>query len=246
VALLPPVMAPDSGPDGRLTGPARVKDGDTIEIAGVAIRLEGIDAPERSQSCEDAAGRATACGESARFALMRLTRERVVTCTGTGLDGRSRRLMRCTTPDTGDLGRALVRAGHALAFRRYSLDYVGDEEVARAAKAGLWAGRFTPPWDERRTPGRLPTSAPGAAAPVPAVPPLAAVPAVPRAVSSRAAAEPAGGCVIKGNHSRRGERIYHRPGQQHYTRTVVDVRAGERWFCTPQEAEAAGYRAALR
>ena len=31
---------------GEITGPARVIDGDTIEVAGERIRLHGIDAPE--------------------------------------------------------------------------------------------------------------------------------------------------------------------------------------------------------
>ena len=31
---------------GEITGPARVIDGDTIEVAGEHIRLHGIDAPE--------------------------------------------------------------------------------------------------------------------------------------------------------------------------------------------------------
>jgi endonuclease YncB( thermonuclease family) len=34
-----------------ITGPARIIDGDTIDIAGQGIRLHGIDAPERSQMC---------------------------------------------------------------------------------------------------------------------------------------------------------------------------------------------------
>lgn len=53
-------------------------------------------------------------------------------------------------------------------------------------------------------------------------------------------------CLIKGNINREGERIYHQPHQQHYDKTIIDEWAGERWFCTPEEAEAAGWRASKR
>jgi micrococcal nuclease len=51
--------------------------------------------------------------------------------------------------------------------------------------------------------------------------------------------------VIKGNiSSNTGERIYHVPGQQYYDETVINEAAGERWFCTEEEAVAAGWRKA--
>jgi hypothetical protein len=50
------------------------------------------------------------------------------------------------------------------------------------------------------------------------------------------------GCVIKGNISSSGERIYHVPGQRYYDKTVISWSKGERWFCTEQEAVAAGWR----
>lgn len=53
-------------------------------------------------------------------------------------------------------------------------------------------------------------------------------------------------CVIKGNISSSGERIYHVPGQQNYDDTVITVSKGERWFCTEAEALAAGWRRAKR
>ena len=52
------------------------------------------------------------------------------------------------------------------------------------------------------------------------------------------------GCVIKGNISSSGERIYHMPGQRYYDKTLINEHQGERWFCTEQEAMAAGWRKA--
>ncbi len=51
---------------------------------------------------------------------------------------------------TGDTGRLRVTAGLALAYRRYSKDYVGQEAAAQAARRGLWSGRFVAPWDWRQ------------------------------------------------------------------------------------------------
>ena len=49
-------------------------------------------------------------------------------------------------------------------------------------------------------------------------------------------------CNIKGNISQNGDRIYHVPGQKWYSRTRIDISSGERWFCTEEEARAAGWR----
>jgi hypothetical protein len=53
---------------------------------------------------------------------------------------------------------------------------------------------------------------------------------------------PSAGCLIKGNVSTRGERIYHPPGCRYYDATKVDPARGERWFCSEAEARAAGWR----
>jgi micrococcal nuclease len=49
-------------------------------------------------------------------------------------------------------------------------------------------------------------------------------------------------CLIKGNISSRGERMYHVPGQRYYDKTQINWSKGERWFCTEQEAVDAGWR----
>jgi len=52
-------------------------------------------------------------------------------------------------------------------------------------------------------------------------------------------------CNIKGNISTSGEKIYHLPGCGSYTKTQIDEKRGERWFCSEKEAQEAGWRKAL-
>lgn len=51
-----------------------------------------------------------------------------------------------------------------------------------------------------------------------------------------------GQCLIKGNISASGEKIYHLPGGAFYEKTYIDPSRGERWFCTEEEAQRAGWR----
>ena len=132
-----------------LSGQATVIDGDTLEIHGQRIRLHGLDAPESRQSCDDATGRAYACGRMAAFALADWIGRAVVTCDPRDRDRYGRVVAVCTVRGE-DMGAWLVRSGHALAFRRYSPDYVPAEDEARAAGTGVWRGQFTPPWEWRK------------------------------------------------------------------------------------------------
>lgn len=52
-------------------------------------------------------------------------------------------------------------------------------------------------------------------------------------------------CDIKGNINTSGEKIYHLPGCGSYSKTKIDESRGERWFCSEEEAQAAGWRKAL-
>lgn len=51
-------------------------------------------------------------------------------------------------------------------------------------------------------------------------------------------------CNIKGNVNTRGERIYHVPGARYYDETRIVAEHGEYWFCSEEEARAAGWRKA--
>ena len=54
------------------------------------------------------------------------------------------------------------------------------------------------------------------------------------------------GCLIKGNVSLKGEKIYHMPGDEYYSETIINPAYGERWFCNPDDAEAMGWRRARK
>lgn len=131
-----------------LSGPARVIDGDTIELKGERIRFHGIDTPEARQLCE-ADGEEYRCGDEATEFLVDLISDDSVTCIGDTRDRYKRLIGVCYVGEV-DLNAALVRAGWAVAYRRYSLDYVGEEEAAEAEGVGMWRGTFDMPWEWRR------------------------------------------------------------------------------------------------
>ena len=49
-----------------------------------------------------------------------------------------------------DINAAMVRAGWAIAYRRYAKDYIAEENQAKALKKGLFAGTFQKPEQWRR------------------------------------------------------------------------------------------------
>jgi len=144
------VYGPASAPpaEARLTDRVSVIDGDTLAMSAERLRLHGIDAPELSQACERA-GRPYACGEEARQAMARILGGGVAACAQLDTDQYGRRVVRCHNEAGTDIGGELVRQGWAIAFRRYSTAYVAAEAEARAARRGLWAGRFEDPADWR-------------------------------------------------------------------------------------------------
>lgn len=224
IVLLVSLLAGLSAPvvHAEIAGRASIIDGDTIDIHGQRIRLFGIDAPESGQEClARAVFHATAweerwrCGQHAALALDEKIAGRPVSCEEKDQDRYGRIVAVCRLAGE-DLNAWLAAEGWALAYRQYSIDYVDEEERAKAARNGIWRGTFVPPWDWRRG-QRL-----------------------------EVAADEPGDCRIKGNISSKGERIYHSPGGQYYGRTKIDPSKGEHWFCTEAEARAAGWRPSKR
>ncbi|MGE3290383.1 MAG: thermonuclease family protein [Geminicoccaceae bacterium] len=133
---------------GSAVGRVSVVDADTLELHGERIRLAAIDAPEARQTCRRD-GKVWPCGRRAAFALADFLGSRTVTCSWRTRD-RWRRAVAVCTVGKVDVGGWLVEQGWALAYRRYGKQYVAAEAEARAARRGLWAGSFVPPWAWRR------------------------------------------------------------------------------------------------
>jgi endonuclease YncB( thermonuclease family) len=238
-AVVAPVARADADlADAVLVGTVTtVIDGDSLRVrlagapAGasgeVEVRLHGADAPEYRQ----AGGREAKTYLRRRVAGRRVTLEVVTTdrydrlVAVVGRDG-----------DGGDenVNAAMVSAGHAWAYRRYLGEVPGAEAFcrleaeARAARRGLWArapDTWVPPWLSRRTTG--PDGADLRVRSYAAETEADCRRAIPRprgAAAPQAVAGPVGGdddCRIKGNINDRGER----------------------WFCSVDDARAAGFRA---
>ena len=209
LALAAPVHA-------QLTGNATIADGDTLRVGTTRVRLHGIDAPELAQTCR-ARGREWPCGRQAAAALRNRIAGGRVHCEERDRDAYGRIVAVCRAGG-GDVNAWMANEGWALAYRRYSRDYVQHERAAQAAGRGIWRGDFVMPWDWRRG-ARLRNEGP---------------------------ADSPSGCRIKGNINRKGDRIYHVPGGISYEATRIDGSRGERWFCSEDEARRAGWRRAPR
>lgn len=131
-----------------LSGPGTVVDGDTIVVDGVRIRLEGIDAPEAGQTCNDERGRPWPCGDVATRTLGRVVSAGPLRCDNRGLDKYGRTLAVCRQGSV-DINALMVRTGLAWAFVKYSRTYEREEAEARARRVGIWRGDSTPAWDYR-------------------------------------------------------------------------------------------------
>jgi len=139
---------PQKQTEPSLTGIPKIIDGDTIRIGNTRIRLHGIDAPEIKQTCT-VGGKDWRCGLEATSALANIVGEHWVTCSHRDKDRYGRIVAVCRAGSI-DLNAWMVSSGWAVAYRRFSKDYVRDEDEARDARKGLWRGEFIMPWEWRR------------------------------------------------------------------------------------------------
>ena len=230
--ILPPLAA--SAAD--ITGIPRIREGDQIQIGNTRIRLGGIDAPSADQLCLNTNGERWTCGVAARDELIRYADKKTWTCHTRQIDRRGRTVARCEV-DGEDIQKWMVRSGWALSYVRFSHDYDADEKAAREAKTGMWQGAFIAPWDWRVRNKK--TTVLGTAKP-----PENANSILLASASGSVAPSP--DCTIKGNVNRAGECIYHQPSSRWYAKIEMKITKGTRWFCSVDDAEAAGCRETRR
>ena len=138
----------------------KVSDGDTITVLDSSktqhkIRLQGIDAPEKSQAYGDAAQRYLAglvAGQEVRVAWNK--RDKYNRILGTVYIKRA------------EVNLAMLRAGYAWHYKKFDSTpaYAQAESEARAARRGLWAGLDPiPPEQFRHGRARTPAAPPGGA-----------------------------------------------------------------------------------
>lgn len=186
-AAAPPLPAPFDAPV------AGVADGDSLVVihdgGPLAIRLDGIDAPEAGQPW----------ARKARQRAASLMRGRTVRVLPRDRDTRYDRLVARVVVGGVDVSETLVAEGLAWHYVRFSSDprLAAAESAARAARRGLWAdAKPVAPWDWRqRDRGTEPARnfAPSPAGPA------------------------TGGSAATGAlHGNTSSLVYHRPGCRHY------------------------------
>ena len=219
---------------------ATVKDGNNIVLGGVTYRLDGIDTPELDQTCIDDQADPWTCGVDASEQLTKLIGGRPVRCDDLGPDKtyKKRHIGLCTVEgETASLNQQLVRAGFALDFEPSAKGrFLQDEGGAREARLGLWKGCFVAGEEFRL--GKKDGSLHGAAC------------RTDRDRQIREALFPddlaaPSGCNIKGKFAVRARvtgdvGIYHLRACPSYPA----ITHPDRWFCSEEDAEAAGFRRA--
>jgi endonuclease YncB( thermonuclease family) len=219
---------------------AIVRDGDTIRLGDTTFRLDGIDAPEFDQICIDDHADPWTCGIDARDQLIKLIDTRAVHCDDLGPDKtfKKRHLGVCTVEgETASLNQALVRAGFAVSFEPSAKVHLKeDADAAKAGGRGIWKGCFVAPQDFRA--GRKDGALLGASCRTDRDREIRAVlfpdyPTMPPA------------CSIKGKLAVRARvtgnvGIYHLQGCVSYPALTKP----DRWFCSEDDAQAAGFRRA--
>ena len=141
----------------KISGFAKVVDGDTIKINSKKIRLYGIDAPEKKQKCKKtyltisfmSFTKDYMCGEVSTQKLIKKINKQKLNCDILDVDRYKRLIGECFKKNI-NLNSWMVSNGYAVAYRKYSKKYVSDEINAKNNKLGIWQGKFEMPWDYRR------------------------------------------------------------------------------------------------
>jgi endonuclease YncB( thermonuclease family) len=217
-----------------------VRDGGTLQLAEVTYRLDGIDAPAVDQMCIDDHADSWACGVDARDQLTSLIGGRPVHCEDLGVDPgtKKRHVGVCTVEgESASLNQLLVRQGFALSSEPSARGHFGeDATTAKDNRRGLWKGCFVAPEEFRS--GRKDGALLGGSCRADKDREIRA------ALFPVDAAMPSG-CSIKGKFALRA-RVTGNVGIYFLQacRSYPAMTKPDRWFCSEDDAQAAGFRRA--
>ena len=122
-------------------GTVAVVDGDTLRLEDQVVRLAGLLAPARGETClapGDQSASHASCADVAAENLSRLLADQPVQCSLVGADQMGRATALCTAGKL-ELNRAVVESGWA---RADSGQFAAAENDARASHRGLWATTY--------------------------------------------------------------------------------------------------------
>lgn len=226
VVLLPLAHAASDMQQARVL---RVIDGDTVQVKlggkTEKVRIIGIDTPETV----DPRKPVQCFGKEASAKMKKLLTRKNVTLEKNPAEDRDKykRLLRYISLKGEDIGAKMIQEGYAFSYKQFPHPrleaYNALELQAKEAKKGLWGAKCN-------TAGSTAQSSASS---------------VRSSSFSSIQSSVSGSCTIKGNINSSKERIYHVEGCGSYNQTVIDTSAGEKWFCSEAEAQAAGWRKAL-
>ncbi len=142
--------------DKKISGKARVIDGDSIKVNRHEIRLFGLDAPEYKQKCLNNQNAEYNCGIVSKEFLKNLIQGKQVECKYAERDKYDRYLSKCFI-DNKSVNEEIVKNGMAVIYNfSESSDKMDSlEEYAKANKYGIWQGSFELPKDYRKNNPRI-------------------------------------------------------------------------------------------
>ncbi len=149
-ALAAPALAQQTEQERTFSGAAKATNGDTLEMNGRSVRLNGVDALGEDQPCiKD--GKPVSVAADAQKALEAIVAGKMLDCTAVSMDRQQRPIAECKIGDRSVQG-ALVASGWAYDYARFSNGaYKAQQDEAKAAKRGVWqpALQCRPPWEQR-------------------------------------------------------------------------------------------------
>jgi endonuclease YncB( thermonuclease family) len=124
----------------------QVVDGETVKFGPQFVRLMGIAAPEKGQTCDDGQWHPAPL---AKKALEAFIAGRAVSCRQVDLDGGHGRPVAQCHAGADDLQAMMVSAGWAWSFGTFGNLYQPEEREAAARKAGVHGHRCMRPSEWR-------------------------------------------------------------------------------------------------